>query len=155
MDWARVASDFKWDGSLRDIYIQNTTIEDWRKILELLQWQKPSFRVRGREAEIPDNLAEIFSDERYIGAQLSFEFIDMTFYCHFFQVDEFEMDFDPRGIRQTEDIEGVMEMMADLGRATCKPVILTAENVKSAIIFRYAPETDTVSWVPPNIENSA
>jgi len=33
LDWSSQKADFEPDGSLRDIYIQNATIEDWKLVV--------------------------------------------------------------------------------------------------------------------------
>ena len=35
-NWENINWIFKSDGSLRDIYVQNTSIEDWGKLIDLL-----------------------------------------------------------------------------------------------------------------------
>jgi hypothetical protein len=37
MTWTEIASDFEWDGMLRDVYVLNTTIDDWQRVLDALK----------------------------------------------------------------------------------------------------------------------
>ena len=60
-------------------------------------------------------------------------------HCHFFAIEEIEIDIDPREIASAIEHDGVMGFIESLGRALGKPVVLTPEN---------DPETPIVSYQP-------
>jgi hypothetical protein len=152
MDWDRAASDFEPDGSLRDIYVFGTDLSDWQRVLDALRtWRPgPNLRIDGEPAAIPDKAEEIFARARKLGASLSVEVADALVNCHFFREDEIEFDLDPRDVAGPEQLEALGRFMRILGEATGKPVVMTMENRREAVILRYARRGQQAEWVPPS-----
>jgi len=67
-------------------------------------------------------------------------------HCHFCE-EEIEFDLEPREVTEPAHVDAFAEFMALLGRATGKPVLLTATNAPDAVMFRYSPASDAVEWV--------
>ena len=151
MDWNRVAGDFEPDGSLRDLYVLETSLDDWQRVLDALQerWPPLAYTLDGDPAVLPRRAEEIFDARRERAAMLSFVVAEATVNCHFFVEDEIEFDIDPREVSRPDQVDALTAFMATLGRVTAKTVLLTMENSPEAVIFRYSAESDEVIWVEP------
>jgi hypothetical protein len=73
----------------------------------------------------------------------------VTLNCHFFYEGEIELDVDPREVTDDARADAILTFMAELGQAMKKEVLMTAENVSDAVIFRYDPATGQISYLPP------
>lgn len=152
MDWQRVAEDFEPDGSLRDIYVLETSLDAWQSVIDTLRqrWSSLTFTLNGEPATLPQRVEAIFDARREQAALLSLMVGGAQLVCHFFVEDEIEFDIDPREITGPAQLEALIEFMALLGRITAKTVVLTHENSPEAVILRYSAESDEVTWVPPD-----
>ncbi len=137
-DWDQVRSDFAPDGSLRDIYVLDTTLHEWRKVLELLLARGARLSRGDRPIALPEDLEILFaaSDER---ARLSFDVGPIDLCCHFFMPEEIELDFVSNAIG-ADELRALLSLMIDLGDATLRRVRLTPENMIATPIFEYDPE---------------
>ncbi len=61
-NWSSFKKAFEWDGSLRDVYIRETTDADWQKFLDFLREKHyPISLSLGNEVLLlPDNVNSIF-----------------------------------------------------------------------------------------------
>ena len=118
-------------------------------MLDTLHETRPSltYRLDGEPAAPPQRVEAIFEAGRTQGVLLCFLVGEATMNCHFFVEDEIEFDLDPREIGGPAQAEALTGFMALLGRATAKTVVLTMENAREAVIFRYSVESDEVVWV--------
>jgi hypothetical protein len=147
--WPTSKVDFEADGSLRDIYVLDTTLDDWSKVLAFVA-AKPfdaSLTCEGHQVELPWEPRRLFPTiERALRHLLSLRVGDVELCCHFFIEEEIEFDFWPNGM--TEDKLGaLLSFMCDLGALTGKTVILTPENYQARPIFRYDPGLGIVEFV--------
>jgi hypothetical protein len=97
VNWDRIAADFEPDGSLRDIYIHSTSLEDWQHVLDALRgWMPPpTFTLDGEPAELPEQVEQIFRHSPHQNPLLSLVAGGATLNCHFFGAEEIEFDLDP------------------------------------------------------------
>ena len=144
MEWSELQSEFEWDGSLRDIYILNTTLADWRSAIRALSESglPLSFKTQGAMSSLPADVADVFDSSDGL---LSVDLDGMLLNSHFFGTDEIEFDLDPREVTTGDRATALAGFLAILGTATGKPVILTRENAREAIILQ---------WNPPEIPTS-
>ena len=134
------------DGSLRDVYVLETTLEDWKKVLTTLADAR--YGALLNEEPLPTIIPEprtLFAAQDRPLSLLSFHVGRVEMACHFFMEREIEFDFDPRGLAEP-DLRDVLNFMERLGTLTGKPVVLTPENVQHAPIFRYEPSTGAVAY---------
>jgi hypothetical protein len=148
MDWQSIASAFEADGSLRDIYVLETSMAEWQKVCQALRKLQPPplFSIDGTEQPLPQDIADIFAGRSEHSPLLSVNVGELLINSHFFQDDEIEFDIDPKevvSLRQVEDIAAFMQMLGD---AADRTVILTTENTKEAVIARYSPKVGKVIW---------
>lgn len=142
MEWSKLQSEFEWDGSLRDIYILNTTLADWRSAISALSESglPLSFKTQGAVSPLPTDVSDVsdVSDVFDSGdGLLSINLDGMLLNCHFFSADEIEFDLDPREVTPADRARALVGFMELLGNATGKPVILTHENAREAVILQW------------------
>jgi hypothetical protein len=148
MDWPLIAPHFRPDGSLRDIYIEDTTEVDWAAVWGLLgAWTpEPVFKVDGDVQPMPASAVLAWKVARDHSTTVSFRTGDIEVILHFFTIDEIELDIDPAHVCTPEAAQLLETLMADLGAATGKAVLLTQENSKGAWIARFEPASKTLTW---------
>jgi hypothetical protein len=151
IEWARVARDFEWDGSLRDLYVRGATIEDWQAIIDAIRarYAPLVFRAGDTLGKLPERVAEIFphwatGQTPYL--QFAINGVDLG--CHFFTPQEVEFSLDPRQIVSSKQLDVVLGFLSDLARITGKEALLTPENSLETPIFRAAPATGVIQYVP-------
>ncbi|RSU46361.1 hypothetical protein BRX43_15775 [Sphingomonas sp. S-NIH.Pt15_0812] len=149
MDWSQIASDFTADGSLRDIYICGTSMDDWVCVWAVLTAESSSleFTIDG-EPRMPPAVTEVFMLSRAHSVCASYKLGQQRLNCHFFCEEEIEFDLDPRDVVGLDEAKQLAEFMKSVGRATSKKVRLTPENEVGSTIARYEPATDEVVWRP-------
>jgi hypothetical protein len=148
LDWTQQARDFRHDGTLRDIMITDTTVEDWRRVLDLiLGFDAAAKYDRGGEVQaLPRDVARIFTDE--IRSYFSFTILDVAMDCHFFTPDEIEFSFQPREIAEPS-LAKMLQFLVELGDLTQKTAIIAYENLYEVPIFRYIRNPRRLEWIPP------
>ncbi|BDU25344.1 hypothetical protein [Flavobacterium sp. GSB-24] len=135
--WEEIEWIFEFDGSLRDIYVENVTIEDWKILIDFLNLNHlTQYGVTG-ENEIKNEI-----DKEYLILMMNDEtdtmecktvsiiIDDIIINTHFFSADEIEFDIDPREIKSFEDYIKVVNFMNQISKILNKPLILTGENQK-------------------------
>lgn len=141
---------FHRDGSLRDIYVRNVTMEHWETFLDLIRSSDFGYRYTrdGSTARLPSTAAQILGDSSATH-NLAIELGGVTACCHFFAEDEIELDIDPREVRSPIVERQVLKFMALLGAELDRDVILTEENLRDAVWFRYSSKDDVVQTETP------
>jgi hypothetical protein len=61
--------------------------------------------------------------------------------CHFFCLDEIELDVDPREVVTEADHLGVLNFVRDLSNSCNLPAVLTPENCQESPFLRYVPSS--------------
>ncbi len=128
--WQSVARAFEWDGSWRDIYILNTSVNDWDVVLKALSLGSYGFKFicSGESwAKALPSFANITLLRERSGVTSSFVIVDITIKCHFFTDDTIEFDLDPREVN-AENWPELCNFLFELSRITEKPCRLTEEN---------------------------
>ena len=150
LSWHQVRDEFDHDGSLRDIYVLNTTAAHWQRMFDWLR--QSAYAVEFRRAGVPAILPATFNEAMAIAktecALLSISLMSLNVHCHFFTPEEIELDVDPREIAGQTDLEALLAFMIGLSSATGQDAILTPENVSEIVIFRARPDSSDVEWTP-------
>jgi hypothetical protein len=98
-DWALCERHFRADGSLRDIYVLNTTLREWSIVLALLS--SPPFcgtlTADGEPVAVPSDASELFVEPRSSTYLLSLDVGRVHLACHLFEEERIEFDFVPNG----------------------------------------------------------
>jgi hypothetical protein len=148
--WPQIAPGLEADGSLRDVYILGTSLDDWPSVWSALfaGSNSVSFTVDGEPRTPPLDVAEAFLLRRNHAVCASYALGRQRLNCHFFIEEEVEFDLDPRDVDGPAEADRLAQFMEALGRATSKEVRLTLENEPDTIIARYVPDTAQVVWIP-------
>jgi len=140
MDWNELRkSVYQIDGSWRDIYVLNTTRDDWRKWIEHVNaTYKVTFTAENyMDGVVSDRIDAGFIDyrwdeERYVAcASVFFHHVQVN--CHFFTDEQIENDIDPKEIKSMEDHLRVVHYMKSISTLLDKEVILAEENSEQGI----------------------
>ncbi|MEN3747212.1 hypothetical protein TPR58_08530 [Sphingomonas sp. HF-S3] len=149
MDWSEIAAHFQPEGSLRDIYILNASLEDWASVWGILTMgpEPLRFTVDGEVVAPPMLVEEAFRLQANHSVCASYQLGPQLVNCCCFMADEVELDIDPKEVDGLVEAQRLADFMAVLGRATAKEVRLTGEMDPHSIIARYDPVADHVDWV--------
>lgn len=148
--WDTFAMEFYRDGSLRDIYVFETDLEDWRKMATFVgRNYQFTFCGEWREATFPPEIAVLFprNDESAL-TMLAIDVTGVRVNCHFFDAREIELDLDPADVRDPSALNGIFTFMKGLARSVEKDVLLTPENMREIAIFRCRPREDLIEHAP-------
>ena len=129
---------FHCDGSLRDIYVLNTTREDWNNFLTWLRCgdYRLTYTRDGEEAR-PPTLADDLLEDAEHSHNLVVDVDGVSLCCHFFSTNEIELDLVPNEVASQAALDGVLSFMVGLGTCLSTDVILTEENRLEDIWFTY------------------
>jgi hypothetical protein len=142
-NWKDIEWIFEPDGSLIDIYVQEVSMMDWERIIDLIN---EKFEVNhGNYGEYQDS--KIIDKEYAIeyltdktgekeSKSASIELKGLKLNCHFFLEDQIEFDIDPKEINSIEDFEQIEMFMSEISRVTENQVILTGENNITFPLFK-------------------
>ncbi len=136
----------KDEGALRDIYIDDCSIEDWDKVVKALKESDFILRFSMNEIEtgLPLNISSIFSDtENYFRLEVREESVIINSY--FCAESQIEFDIDPRDFVGIDQFQILYKFMRLLARETGKVVKLTQQNCNDIPFLLVAPGDD--GWV--------
>jgi hypothetical protein len=142
-----LGDDWEANGSLRDVYVFDTTIEDWERALAAVNrtgWRQ-SYEESGVAAIPPPTVDRIFERAREGSVLLRvWPSQRVCANCHFFTPEEIELDLDPREVTDQASLDDVCELVRVLGQATGKTVVVTHENVPAAVIMEHDPISNVI-----------
>ena len=150
MNWHDYQIEFAPDGSLRDIYVFETALSDWQKLVDFLRNSKYqcTFLDDNSEHNLPDDVVTIFDKSLTTWALLSVQVGDIILSCHFFSPEEIEFDFVPNEIKTQSEAEQIFDFMRRLGQSLNKEVVLTPENGRAFCIFKFSPASNELRYFP-------
>jgi hypothetical protein len=147
ISWDTCKDDFRWDGSLRDIYIRPASLDDWRTIYPFLRSQSEiEYSTESGASVVPEVIeASFFENSR---PTLRFRVGGILVVFHFFTPDEIECDIDPREVTCQSDLDSLLAFLRQLGELTRKRAVMTPENLPDEPIISYDPKTRTFRYHP-------
>lgn len=126
---------FEPDGSLLDIYVQETTLGDWLTLVDFLNMNYKVKYVPNSGEKLQDSINKDYITAYLLDTTGELEvttvsvFADnLTFNCHFFLQDEIEFDVDPKEFKGQKDFETVIAFMTAVSKILNKEIILTPEG---------------------------
>ncbi|KZN57979.1 hypothetical protein N473_26505 [Pseudoalteromonas luteoviolacea CPMOR-1] len=137
-EWNDLKEEFEVDGSLRDIYIENITVNKWNQFLDYAKSSeyKLEFTHGDQSIEIPQTLKSIKELQETEPTTL---FIwlneNIQLHCHFFIETEIELDLSPYDIRSEKDFRVLLAFIEDLAQALENRVIVTHEGMQEQVIL--------------------
>lgn len=141
MNWQDIKDNIYFlDGSFRDIYILNTTKEDWRIWVDFVNSHyKTSFFIhetQTREDKIDMNKVLDYWNGNIDNCSVASVFLDnIVVNAHFFEDDQIENDITATEFNTIEDHNRLIQYMTGLSNALQKPVILTPENDSEIVLI--------------------
>jgi len=146
--WETVRREFYCDGSWRDIYVFDTNMAAWQRMLDAFRaspCQVQYFRDH-QPAELPKQATDAFPLPDECNRMLSVIFSGVTANCHFFTENDIEFDIDPREIKGQEELDALLEFMHRLANIVGKDAVMTPENMRKIVVFRVRPGNQPVEW---------
>ena len=140
------------DGTLRDLYLYNVSLEDWDRMIELV---KEFYYLKSDHDVIPDSIKDIISivDKEGFNLQILLN-EDVSANCHFFisenETSPMEFDLDPRELQSISGIKNVLQFMRHLGDRFERDVFLTEENCKDMVLLSYSHSTKEHQCILPD-----
>lgn len=147
LEWEAIAADFEPDGSFRDVYVIDTTVEDWQRLVTFIrQWGWwHAYEEDGHATRLPSDVREIFGRRSRVSVLLRLRpFRLLNINCHFFGEDEIEFDLDPREVSGQEGLDELCAFVRTVGRALERRVIVTLENSQEVELMAYEPDRDEI-----------
>ena len=133
-NWENIKWIFEKDGTLRDIYVQNIEISDWKKLIELLNSEyKISYgnNEENSSSQIDlDYVKKMFADETG-ELEIKSARIDLNgilIVCHFFLEEQIEFDISPSEIKSINELNLILEFMKSVSKKLNNEITLCGEN---------------------------
>ena len=148
MAWETVQEAFRSDGALRDLYVFDTTAADWDAVLTALPgWgYRTEYSVDGVPRELPGPAEQAFAVRPDAASLMAVQVDSVRLNSHFFSEAEIEFDLNPAEVRGAVEFSAVTQFMARVGQTLKKPVVLTLENMREAVIVKYTPGQDQFDY---------
>ena len=135
MTLAEHAAAFEEHGPVRDIYVLDTTSDDWQRLVDHLRasHHRLDFRVGGEPAPLPSQAAEIFAHNAKPDVATADLHVDLGGYqiaTFFWEAETIEFTVFPELIDAEERYQALMAFLVELATVTGKPAILTVETTR-------------------------
>ena len=148
-NWSIYKTEFSPDGSLRDICVFGTDINDWAKAAGIIASQRYGleFRQKFTGRHFPEDLQGLFpssANEEF--TLLSVDISGVLLNCHFFTQEQIEFDLDPAEVKSAEQLAKLFEFMYAVAGAVGKDVLMTPENEEQHPIFRCRPSSVQIEY---------
>jgi hypothetical protein len=130
-NWEEIKWIFEPDGALRDIYVENVDIEDWKILIDYLN---TNYTVKYSSSEVnkinKDYVIQLLTD---LTGEMDLKTVsiiidNIIINSHFFSINEIEFDIKPEEIDSVISYEKVLSFMNEISRILNKQLILTGEN---------------------------
>ncbi len=133
-------SIYYYDGSLRDIYVLNTTAHDWKNWINFVNENCIVDWLNGKtlksESKITfDIVNEFFEGNEDYSSSANILIDKIQLNVHFFQANEIEFDLDPKDFHTIDHHNKFLEVMKLMSIAIQKPIIITPENEREKVLL--------------------
>lgn len=137
--WKDIPSLWYADGSLRDIYLLNTNLADWKALITFVTRYQSNYFCDGEENTLPS--ADAFFQNRDHHHMLRIDIAGATVNCHFFITSEIELDIAPYEIQSAEVHDEILSFIEALATTIGKEALLTPENESDRPYLSFSPLT--------------
>ncbi len=128
-NWDNIHWIFKPDGLLRDIYIQETSLSDWNKVIDILNSEYDLTYFSENKIDKKEVFEYLQDETGEIECKtVSINIKNITINCHFFLIDQIEFDIDPSEIKSKSELDNILSFMTRLSSKLKKQITLTGEN---------------------------
>lgn len=141
MEWQILKEKiYYFDGAWLDIYVQNTTQEDWSKWVAYVNDNyKLSFYNGQTETHEPkisfSTVTDYWSGKTDLCNDVTIELDKIIVKCYFFDDLEIENDIDTGDIKSIDDHYKLLSYLTDISKLLSKTVIVTPENTPEIILI--------------------
>ena len=143
VDWGQLKESLYYeDGSLRDIYVSDTTEDDWQKWMEWVQRTYPTewFDHQTKTPADAVDFAAISNhwqneNQTRLLPTLKVFLEHIPINTHFFIANEIENDINPADIKTWGDHVRLLNYMKVMSYVLDKPVVLTPENMPDHVLM--------------------
>lgn len=128
-DWKDIKWIFEPDGALIDMYVQEISLVDWRKVISLIN-KKYKVKYNGAD-KIDENFAIKYLTDatgEMESKSASIHLGEIQLNCHFFLENQIEFDINPTEINSIKDFGIIEAFMIAISTKLDNQVILTSEN---------------------------
>jgi hypothetical protein len=133
-NWNNIEWIFEKDGALRDIYVQNATISDWEKVVDLLNSEyQLTFGIY--EDNLNDKIdfgyvKTMFADEtgELQTKSVTVDLNGIVVKCYFFLENQIEFDINPTEIKTETEFNKITDFMKSISSKLEKQITLCGEN---------------------------
>lgn len=116
----------------------NATPESWTVFIGWARLRGADLRFDGAPADFPETASAAKGlSHRHL---LVLPIAGAHLHCHFFSLEEIELDIDPAKVTSDEDHCAVLEFIRELSLLLGLTAIITAENFKDRPFLRFEPE---------------
>jgi hypothetical protein len=135
--WNEIKAELEPDGSLRDIYVLDTNISIWEKLLTEITLSKYVFKFTHGEIQldIPSCFSSIKTLQESNPTTLTILVNHIKINCHFFVESEIEMDICPSEVNSEDNFNSLIEFLKWLSKVSNSNVVLTHENSEDHVIL--------------------
>ncbi|WP_010255020.1 hypothetical protein [Myroides injenensis] len=128
-NWDNINWIFKPDGSLRDIYIQDTSLNDWGKVIDILNSEYNLSYFSENKINKKEVLEYLQDETGEIECKtVSININNVNINCYFFSIEQIEFDIDPREVKSVLEFDTILSFMTTLSSKLKKQIILTGES---------------------------
>ena len=144
---------FQGDTLLRDIYVLDTTEDDWDRFLSFVHssGHQISFKIDEEENPLPKRITEIFLDTEH-SHTLAIDLGHLALHCYFFSDLEIELDLVASEVMSQNELDQVLEFIIGLGAHLSRDVILTEESFTDYVLFKYSYDESKIRFLAENVD---
>ncbi|WP_183558824.1 hypothetical protein [Mucilaginibacter sp. SP1R1] len=143
MNWDNIKEQIYFeDGSLRDIYVLNTTRDDWYRWIEYVNSNYPvNFYNHGLDEDIqfrqidPQAVTDRWDGKSDYNCIVIVRIKDAYLKAHFFAEDEIENDISPKEFNSEEQHLALLKYLQEVSQLLNKKVILTDESRPERVLL--------------------
>lgn len=138
--------DLDLNGTLPDVHVPATTVEDWRALVDLVQsegWEF-AYLVDGGARPLPATVEEMLS-LREAGVQLNVWPVPGVLAIFWlYEAEQLDFDVDLRELQGQSQLDVLCRFLSTIGRRLRKSVLMTPEGFGNEPVLGYDVEADRV-----------
>jgi len=144
LGWPDVADHFVADGSWRDVYVFDTTADDWALLMSWLADAEfgATYTYEGVIMAFPTAWDDAFRELKSQGTHRIVVHVPGSPEILFFSEREIEIFIRPGQIFNQTTLDALLEFVRALGRRLAKLVVITPENRPESPLIQYDPISD-------------
>lgn len=127
------------DGSFRDVYVFDMSLEDFEMFLSFVRPKltESSFKVDECVEKLPESYSKVIDIREKSSCILEIPVGNSTLNCHFFDETELEFNFVPKDYDNEEDWAALDGFLRELLAVFRKNLVVTNENSPDEVLIRY------------------